>query len=156
MADIENKMARIAYINKSQSGDGSVYGRMLWDGATYRIRNIDQDPSKPSKFCADVLKETDEQYTDRMGVVRNRWEIIGAIRWDTENGTGDYVTEIEGITVKYPLTNSVEDGKYGATRVLKFKTPSANKFRTKFDSASEVVDEQATAEPSGIDDEVPF
>lgn len=152
MADIEKKNARIAYINKSQSGDGSVYGKMLWDGKTLRIRNIDKDPSKETLFYGDVLEETDEQYTDRMGVVRNRWKTIGAIRWNTEDGTGDYVTEIEGISVKYALTTTVEEGQYGPTRVLRFKQPNANKFRTQFDTANEVVEESA----AGIDDEVPF
>lgn len=149
----EKKNGRIAYINKSQSGDGSVYGRLLWDGKTLRIRNIDQDPTHTNKFCADVLRETDEQYTDRMGVVRNRWEVIGAIRWDTETGTGDYVTELEGITVKYALTNSVEEGQYGPTRVLRFKAPSTNKFRAQFESANEVVDETPEVP---LDDTVPF
>lgn len=153
----EKKQGRIAYINKSQSGDGSVYGKMLWDGKVYRIRNIDKDPAHENLFYGDVLEETDEQYTDRSGAVRNRWKIIGAIRWDTVAGTGDYVTELLDMPVKYALTTSVEEGQFGPTRVLRFKTPSTNKFRTQFDSASEVVDESPAEEPATqIGDEVPF
>lgn len=150
----ENKNARIAYINQSQSGDGSVYGKMMWDGKTLRIRNIEEDPKDQQKFCGDVLEETDETYTDKTGTVRNRWKAVGAIRWNTGAGTGDYVTEMDGILVKYALTTTVEEGRFGPTRVLRFKQPSTNSFRSKFEEASEVIAEEP--EVPGINDTVPF
>ncbi|MBQ2173848.1 MAG: hypothetical protein II453_01865 [Alphaproteobacteria bacterium] len=149
----QKTMYRTIFINKSQY-DGSLYGKMSWDGENYIVRNIDQNGNV---FVGDVMKETGTTHTNKNGKEIKDYETIGAVRWNIEKGDGEYVTEMDGMTVKYLLTNKIEEGKFGPARVLRAKVSAAsdNKFRKAFDAKDTAVVEGEVDE-SVVDDTIPY
>lgn len=133
----QKTMYRTIFINKSQY-DGSLYGKMSWDGEEYVVRNIDQNGNV---FVGDVMKPTGTTHTNKNGKEVKDYEVVGAVRWDIEKGDGEYVTELEGMNVKYLLTNKIEESKFGPTRVLRAKVSAAsdNRFRKAFDDEDTAV-----------------
>ena len=127
---------------------------MSWDGNEYVVRNIDQNGNT---FVGDVMKPTGETHTNKNGKEVKDYETIGAVRWNIEKGDGEYVTDMDGITVKYLLTNKIEESKFGPARVLRAKVNAAsdNKFRKAFDDKDTAIVE-AERDESVIDDSVPF
>lgn len=151
----QKTMYRTVFINKSQY-DGSLYGKMTWDGEDFVVRNIDQNGST---FVGDVMKATGTTHMSKAGKEVKDYEVVGAVRWDIEKGDGEYVTEMDGITVKYLLTNKVEESKFGPTRVLRAKVSAAstNKYRKAFDDkATPIVESEVDNSVAGIDDNIPF
>jgi hypothetical protein len=151
----QKPMYRTVFINKSQY-DGSLYGKMTWDGEDFVVRNIDQNGSV---FVGDVMKATGTTHMTKAGKEVKDYEIVGAIRWDIEKGDGEYVTEMQGIAVKYLLTNKIEESKFGPTRVLRAKVSAAseNKFRKAFDDQNTpIVESELDNSVAGIDDNIPF
>lgn len=151
----QKPMYRTIFINKSQY-DGSLYGKMSWDGEEYVVRNIDQNGPV---FVGDVMKPTGETHVNKNGKEVKDYETIGAVRWNIEKGDGEYVTDMEGITVKYLLTNKIEESKFGPTRVLRAKVSAAseNKFRKAFDDKdTAIVEAEQDSSVANIDDSVPF
>ena len=133
----QKTMYRTIFINKSQY-DGSLYGKMSWDGEEYVVRNIDQNGNV---FVGVVMKPSGTTHTNKNGKEVKDYEVVGAVRWDIEKGDGEYVTELEGMNVKYLLTNKIEESKFGPTRVLRAKVSAAsdNRFRKAFDSEDTAV-----------------
>jgi hypothetical protein len=151
----QKTMYRTVFINKSQY-DGSLYGKMTWDGEDFVVRNIDQNGSM---FVGDVMKATGTTHMNKAGKEVKDYEVVGAIRWDIEKGDGEYVTEMDGITVKYLLTNKVEESKFGPARVLRAKVSAAstNKYRKAFDDkTTPVVENEVDNSVTNIDDNIPF
>lgn len=151
----QKTMYRTIFINKSQY-DGSLYGKMSWDGEEYVVRNIDQNGPV---FVGDVMKPTGTTHTNKNGKEVKDYETIGAVRWNIEKGDGEYVTDIEGLTVKYLLTNKIEESKFGPTRVLRAKVSAAsdNKFRKAFDDKdTAVVESEMDSSIADKSEDIPY
>jgi len=87
------------------------------------------------------MKATGTTHTNKNGKEVKDYETVGAVRWNIEKGDGEYVTELEGMNVKYLLTNKIEESKFGPTRVLRAKVSAAsdNRFRKAFDDKDTAV-----------------
>ena len=147
---MENKKTgRMGYINASKFDPSKQTGTLYWGEERFKIKNI---VSNGETNIGDVARKTGKKYLAKNGVEYDAYEDIGAIRYNTKTGAGEYVTEVAGVPAKYPFTSSIEQGKDGSpTRVLRFKEASENKFRAMFDSAATVV-----AEEPELPDSIPF
>lgn len=149
--DDTKKTAHIGYINPSKYGDGKLYGTLYWGEKKYRLNNFLADGKMT---VADVQEETGQMRTAKNGNEYPEYANVGAIRFDRESGDGLFVTMLGSLTVKYAFTSSIEDKNGSPTRVMRFPTVSENKFRTAFDTASEVVSESPESSP--VDDDIPY
>lgn len=147
---MENKKTgRMGYINASKYDATKQTGTLYWGEERFKIKNI---VSNGETNIGDVARKTGKKYLAKNGVEYDAYEDIGAIRYNTKTGAGEYVTEVAGVPAKYLFTSSIEQGKDDTpTRVLRFKEPSENKFRAMFDSAATVV-----AEEPDLPDSIPF
>lgn len=151
--DETKRSERIGFINRSMYDPSKLTGTLCWDGGQkFKIANIDRD----GKNCvADVRRKTGEKYVAKNGVEYDAYEDIGALRFDSETGTGELVMNLGDLgPVKYPFQTFLDVDKSGKeVRKLRFKefatAKKVNAFRTMFDQASTVVSEK-------VNDEVPF
>lgn len=145
----ETKRKRMGFINRSLYDPAKLTGTLYWeDGQTFKIANIDRDGTS---CIADVRRKTGEKYTAKNGVEYDSYEDIGALRFDTESGTGELVMNLDGVgPVKYPFQTFLDVDKNGSeVRKLRFPEKKVNPFRNAFDKAATIVSEVA-------EDEIPY
>lgn len=138
---MENKKnGRIGYINRSKYDATKMTGTLYWGEEKFKIKNI---TTNGTTNIGDVARKTGKKYLAKNGVEYDAYEDIGAIRYNSQTGAGDFVMEVAGIPAKYPFTSKVEQSPTGEqTRVLRFREPSENKFRAMFDQAATVIAEE--------------